>query len=79
VEHLIGLLRTLPDGTTELSCHPGLRSDAHGIYVAEREQEVNVLCDPRVRATIQAERIELISFRDLTPGTRPPSREAARF
>jgi predicted glycoside hydrolase/deacetylase ChbG (UPF0249 family) len=66
VEHLIRLLRTLPDGTTELGCHPGLRCDAPGMYIAEREQEVNVLCDPRVRATIRAERIELISFRDLT-------------
>jgi predicted glycoside hydrolase/deacetylase ChbG (UPF0249 family) len=79
VEHLIGILRTLPDGTTELGCHPGLRRDAQGVYVAEREQEVNVLCDPRVRATIQAECIELISFHDLTPSTRPPLREAARF
>jgi predicted glycoside hydrolase/deacetylase ChbG (UPF0249 family) len=63
---------------TALGCHPGLRHDAQGMYVAERE-EVNVLCDPRVRTTIQAEHIELMSFRDLTPGTRPPSREAARF
>jgi predicted glycoside hydrolase/deacetylase ChbG (UPF0249 family) len=63
VEHLIGILRTLPDGTTELGCHPGLRGDAQGMYVAEREQEVRVLCDPRVHAAIQAEGIELISFR----------------
>jgi len=70
VDHLIGLLRMLPDGTTELSCHPGLRCDAHGMYVAQREQEVHVVCDPRVRATVEAERIELISFRDLTPGDR---------
>ena len=71
VEHLVGILRTLPDGTTELSCHPGLRRDAQGMYVAEREQEVNVLCDPRVRATIRAERIDLISFRDLASGDFP--------
>jgi chitin disaccharide deacetylase len=68
VAHLIGILRTLADGMTELGCHPGLRRDAPGMYVAEREQEVNVLCDPRVRATIAAERIDLISFRDLAPG-----------
>jgi len=66
VEHLVDILRTLPEGTTELGCHPGLRRDAPGLYVAERDQEVRVLCDPRVRAAIQAERIDLISFRDLT-------------
>jgi chitin disaccharide deacetylase len=77
VEHLIGILRTLPEGTTELGCHPGLRCDAQGMYVAEREQEVNVLCDPRVRATIQAERIDLISFRDLAPGDFPDPRFTA--
>jgi hypothetical protein len=31
---------------------------------------VHVVCDPRVRAAVEAERIELISFRDLTPGDR---------
>ncbi|HJZ73894.1 MAG TPA: ChbG/HpnK family deacetylase [Vicinamibacterales bacterium] len=66
VEHLIGILRTLPDGTTELGCHPGARADAHGMYVLERDQEVHVLCDPRVRGAIQDEGIDLISFRDLT-------------
>jgi len=66
VDFLIGLLRTLQDGTTELNCHPGLRGDAQGMYVAQRAQEVHVLCDARVRAAIQAERIELISFRDLS-------------
>jgi predicted glycoside hydrolase/deacetylase ChbG (UPF0249 family) len=66
VEHLVGILRTLPEGTTELGCHPGLRHDAPGMYIAERVREVHVLCDPRVREAIQAERIDLISFRDLT-------------
>jgi chitin disaccharide deacetylase len=65
VDRLIGILRTLPAGTTELGCHPGLGRDSQGMYVVEREQEVNVLCDPRVRATVEAEDIQLISFRDL--------------
>jgi predicted glycoside hydrolase/deacetylase ChbG (UPF0249 family) len=64
VDHLVGMLRTVPEGTTELGCHPGLRRDAPGMYVAQRDEEVRVLCDPRVRAAIQAEGIELISFRD---------------
>jgi predicted glycoside hydrolase/deacetylase ChbG (UPF0249 family) len=65
VEHLIGLLGALPDGITELGCHPGLRADAHGMYIVEREQEVQVLCDPDVRAALVAGRIELISFHDV--------------
>jgi len=63
VDALIAILRTLPAGKTELGCHPGLRRDSGGMYVLEREQEVAVLCDPRVRAALDSERIELISFR----------------
>jgi chitin disaccharide deacetylase len=67
VTHLIRILNGLPKGTTELGCHPGLQSDVHGMYVAEREREVIALCDPQVRAALVAEGIELISFRDVTP------------
>jgi predicted glycoside hydrolase/deacetylase ChbG (UPF0249 family) len=63
VDHLVEILRMVPEGTAELACHPGLRQDAPGMYVAQREEEVRVLCDPRVRASIQAEGIELVSFR----------------
>ena len=76
VEHLVEILRALPDGTTELGCHPGLRHDAPGMYVAEREQEVSVLCDPRVRAAIAAEGIELISFREAGAPSPLPVRSA---
>ena len=65
VERLRTILSALPDGTTELGCHPGLRGDAPGMYVGERETEARVLCDARVRAAIGAEGIELISFHDL--------------
>ena len=65
VDRLIGILTTLPTGATEIGCHPGLQGDAPGMYVAEREQEVRVLCDPRVRATLELEGLDLISFHDL--------------
>jgi predicted glycoside hydrolase/deacetylase ChbG (UPF0249 family) len=64
-ERLIEIVRTIPAGVTELGCHPGLRGDAPGMYVAERDEEVRALCDPRVRAAIEEERIELMSFREL--------------
>ena len=65
VARLIEILKALPTGTTELSCHPGLRNDAPGMYVAEREQEARALCDPRVRESITEHGIELISFCDV--------------
>src|SRR5262249_32946787 len=65
VERLTAILGALPVGTAELGCHPGLGGDAPGMYVDEREREVDVLCDSRVRAAIEAEGIELISYHDL--------------
>jgi predicted glycoside hydrolase/deacetylase ChbG (UPF0249 family) len=63
VEGLIALLKALPVGLTELGCHPGDASDLDSMYRAERAQEVATLCDPRVRAALAAEGIELRSFR----------------
>lgn len=76
VQHLIEMLRALLEGTTELGCHPGLRGDAQGMYVSEREQEVSALCDPRVRAAIDALGIDLISFRDIGASPSPLERRA---
>jgi predicted glycoside hydrolase/deacetylase ChbG (UPF0249 family) len=67
VERMIDLIRELPPGVTELVCHPGEGADHASIYAEEREQEVGVLCDPRVRAAIESEGIELASFAALPP------------
>jgi predicted glycoside hydrolase/deacetylase ChbG (UPF0249 family) len=64
-EGLINLLATLPPGITELGCHPGLDADFDSVYMNERTQEVQALCDARVRAALIAEDIELRSFRDI--------------
>jgi chitin disaccharide deacetylase len=69
VDSLSGILAGLPNGTSEIGCHPGIGRDAPGMYVAERQQEVAVLCDPRVRATVDAESIALISYHDLDGGS----------
>lgn len=55
---------TLPPGLTELSCHPGYVTDLETMYRHERAAEVQVLCDPRIRAGLGAMGIELCSFRD---------------
>lgn len=66
LEWLLNLLRALPPGITELGCHPGVGQDLDTMYRAERARELEVLCDPRVRAAIVAEGIELRSFANLT-------------
>lgn len=68
IDGLVGLLRPLPEGTTELGCHPGYAdglAETGTMYVAEREVELQVLCDPAVRAALDDLGIELISFADL--------------
>jgi predicted glycoside hydrolase/deacetylase ChbG (UPF0249 family) len=61
---LVEILSALPAGTTELACHPGLDDDLQSMYRSERAQELQTLCDPRIRAKLAAEGITLRSFRD---------------
>jgi predicted glycoside hydrolase/deacetylase ChbG (UPF0249 family) len=69
-EALIEILEQIPEGFTELCCHPGDWSDFENEYNAERVREVETLCDPRVRAAVQRLRIQLCSFRDV-PSAKP--------
>ena len=66
---LIRLLEELPDGVTELGCHPGERGDQElqSTYHAERASEVATLCDARVRAAIDRLGIRLATFADVAP------------
>jgi predicted glycoside hydrolase/deacetylase ChbG (UPF0249 family) len=59
---LVRTLKALPAGFTELSCHPGLDGDVDSMYRWERAEEVKVLCDPRVREAVVAEKVKLCSF-----------------
>ncbi len=71
--HLVGMLRGLPSGVTEVACHPGWPGDLVSMYGAERQIELNTLCDPAVRRAVSDEGIALVGFGDLTTssGTRP--------
>src|SRR5262249_42517465 len=62
VDALLRLLAELPPGVTELGCHPAAEAEVESSYSAERLQELEALCDRRVRAAIEAEGIELRSF-----------------
>jgi predicted glycoside hydrolase/deacetylase ChbG (UPF0249 family) len=68
VEGLLHTLGTLPSGLTELSCHPGYVTDLETMYCHERTAEVQVLCNPRVRAGLAALGIALCSFHDVSHG-----------
>jgi predicted glycoside hydrolase/deacetylase ChbG (UPF0249 family) len=64
LERLIEIISTLPNGLTVLTCHPGYAEDVKTMYQQERRDELRVLCDPRVQATIDALGIKLCSFND---------------
>jgi predicted glycoside hydrolase/deacetylase ChbG (UPF0249 family) len=61
-ESLIGILRRLPPGATELGCHPGLDDDLDSAYRCERGVEVAALCDPRMAKALAEAGVELCSF-----------------
>jgi len=65
VEGLIGTLQGLPEGVSELGCHPGYADDLDTTYRQERLQELRTLCDPRVSETLRELGINVISFTDL--------------
>jgi predicted glycoside hydrolase/deacetylase ChbG (UPF0249 family) len=65
VDGLIEILDRLPEGISELGCHPGFADALDTMYKAEREKEIEVLCDPVIRKTIAGLGIELCSFAEL--------------
>ena len=67
-ETLAEILDGLADGTTELMCHPGRADDvlrSSSTYVDEREREIDVLTDPRIRKLVRARKIDLVGFHEL--------------
>jgi len=59
---LIKILSQLPQGVTELSCHPGEGGVPNTTYTVERAIEVKSLCDARVRSALIEMGIELCGF-----------------
>jgi len=62
VANLLSLIRDLPPGTTELSCHPGLDEGLASCYCSERLAEVRTLCDAQIRAAVESGDIRLRGF-----------------
>ena len=67
-EELLGMLNALPDGITEIMCHPGYTDDTfakESVYNRQRDRELEILTDSSVKETIQANGIQLITFAEL--------------
>jgi len=67
---LAGLIRELPDGSTEFMCHPGvcgadLRA-APTRLKESREEELRALISAEVREAVKEAGVELVSYRDLS-------------
>jgi len=65
-EGVARLLRSLPEGTTELMCHPGyadeaLRKTATRLQ-GSRDKEVEILTDPEIRNLVASQGIRLIDY-----------------
>ncbi len=71
VEGLLKILRELPEGVSELGCHPGFADDLETMYRDERLHEIEVLCDPRIKTALAELGIELTSFADLKSSAYP--------
>lgn len=65
IKAMLTLLANLRPGITELCCHPAAFQDLYTMYAAEREQELQVLCDTGIREAIEGLKIELCSYRNL--------------
>ena len=68
-EELVQLLESLPEGSTELMCHPGYCEEglrgARTRLKESRAMELQALVAPETRAVLERQRIELVGYREL--------------
>ena len=64
--NLLNILENLPDGVTEIVCHPGYSDGANDAYPT-RELELTLLTNPVVRQKIVAEGVQLATFDYVRP------------
>jgi predicted glycoside hydrolase/deacetylase ChbG (UPF0249 family) len=65
VDNLRRLIEELPEGTSELMCHPGHADEellSGSSYAREREREITALCDPSIRPLLEDRGVLLIPF-----------------
>lgn len=67
-EDLLNILNDVPEGTSEIMCHPGHVDEAfarESVYNFQRERELEILTDPAIKEAIASQGIQLITFADL--------------
>jgi predicted glycoside hydrolase/deacetylase ChbG (UPF0249 family) len=68
-QELVALIQALPEGSTELMCHPGkctVELQAARTRLKEsREEELAALTAPETRRAIEESRVELVNYRML--------------
>jgi predicted glycoside hydrolase/deacetylase ChbG (UPF0249 family) len=66
---LVQLIRALPDGTTELMCHPGRCRQALAAAPTRlkesRERELEALIAPEARQALVESQVQLVNYRGL--------------
>lgn len=66
IKYLTKILRDLPEGVSELECHPGVVSkDFKSSYLFQRELELRVLTAPEIKKEIVKLHIKLTSWKRL--------------
>jgi len=77
-DHVVGLIRRLKPGVTEIYCHPGLYADLElqrwGPQY-RRQEELAALLSPRLKENLVAAGVALKDFRELARGQSPPEAE----
>jgi chitin disaccharide deacetylase len=61
-EHLLELIEGLPEGWTEIGCHPAAGPVPGSSYDAERQIELEALRDPQVKHLLNVSDVRLCSF-----------------
>jgi hopanoid biosynthesis associated protein HpnK len=67
--HLVGLVRRLKPGVTEVYCHPGLYADAELQRWApryRRQEELTALLSPHLKSTLAAAGVRVTDFREIS-------------
>jgi chitin disaccharide deacetylase len=66
---VVSLIRSLPEGSTEFMCHPGICTAelraAHTRLKESREQELRALTSPEARTALIESGVELVTYRQL--------------
>lgn len=70
LHNLQSIFESLPEGVTELMCHPGevdnlLRNESS--YVNERKMELEILTNTEIKTWLKEKKIKLITYKNLLP------------